>query len=559
MRIPKDLARREQFFYDTSKSCFASVETRKTAYALMKYYYEYGCAPEEGVAPYNKIYPTIETQTAFLFSADSTRFSAHLPPDTPEEEWAKVPAATKAVNSEWQRSNGDLVFKQCLTLSKVYGSMFMKSLPKSGQVAPFAVEPHMLGVFREDLNYLDRQEAVCHRYTMTKSALTNELVNHPQRGSILARLATRPRTDGGDDLPDSLRRIIVTNQAGVPPLVPGSNVTGNGAAFLDGRFDANPKLDVPTIDMEELWVWDDEADDYRVATIADGYICIYDRANFYLPKEHPFTQVCPNPAHGYFWGHAEISRLIPLQQFRNERIRQIRELLAKQVRPPTTMIGMWGAYDELDFALNQPGGVIGSQDPTAKAEQHRTPVPDDVWHDVNMIDEMFAEVSGLQNLLQGKGEAGVRSGRQTSELARLGSARIKQSALLIEDSLESIASKYFRVMRKYDDSKYRTEPTDKGVAPIPFTLKQMTEECIIKVDAHSNSPLFVEDQKADAAFMLENKVIDRESYLEITNPPMKDVLIRRLKVIEAGEQAAAKEKMDMERAELRAKHGPRAA
>jgi hypothetical protein len=49
---------------------------------------------------------------------------------------------------------------------------------------------------------------------------------------------------------------------------------------------------------------------------------------------------------------------------------------------------------------------------------------------------MFEEASGIVNVLQGKGETGVRSSGHASQLARLGSSRARKRALVVEDALE---------------------------------------------------------------------------------------------------------------------------
>ena len=109
-------------------------------------------------------------------------------------------------------------------------------------------------------------------------------------------------------------------------------------------------------------------------------------------------------------------------------------------------------------------------------------------------------------------------------------------------------------MRRFDDSEYQTVPSKDGEKPKTFILQQMDADVVVAVDGHSNSPLFVEDFKSDAAFMLENKIIDRESYIEMTSPPMKDVLLRRLKLMEQREEAARKEQMQAEAAKNASKH-----
>jgi hypothetical protein len=61
--------------------------------------------------------------------------------------------------------------------------------------------------------------------------------------------------------------------------------------------------------MYELWVWNDETQDYQVVTMADPDIFIYDRpgASVFLRGELPFVQICPNPQFDYYWGQSRSS------------------------------------------------------------------------------------------------------------------------------------------------------------------------------------------------------------------------------------------------------------
>ncbi|MEI8231691.1 MAG: hypothetical protein WCG32_03900, partial [Actinomycetes bacterium] len=52
------------------------------------------------------------------------------------------------------------------------------------------------------------------------------------------------------------------------------------------------------------------------------------------------------------------------------------------------------------------------------------------------------------------------------------------------------------------------------------------------VDAHSNSPIFTEDLRQLALNLFKAQAIDKESLLDLLEPPMKQQLKDRLKVME---------------------------
>jgi len=56
------------------------------------------------------------------------------------------------------------------------------------------------------------------------------------------------------------------------------------------------------------------------------------------------------------------------------------------------------------------------------------------------------------------------------------------------------------------------------------------------VDAHSNSPIFTEDQRSLAFNLFKAGVIDKESLLDMLDPPMKQLLKDRLKKMEEKQQ-----------------------
>ena len=64
-----------------------------------------------------------------------------------------------------------------------------------------------------------------------------------------------------------------------------------------------------------------------------------------------------------------------------------------------------------------------------------------------------------------------------------------------------------------------------------FIPEQFTDDYIVKVDAHSNSPIFTEDLKNLAFNLFKAGAIDQEALLDMLEPPMKQLLKDKLKTI----------------------------
>ena len=518
MKIPKALLDRDEFFRDIIYKCEVSLASRKVDYASLRNWYLFGNGPDEAPALYNKIFPHIDQLTSFLYSAETTRFSINLGASVPDNEHKKIPVLTKALNDEWLNSNADQVFSTATTWSLVYNSAYVKLIMNNGSVNPYMVEPGTVGVLREDITYTDRQEALIQKYYITKSELYARLYKHPRRDEILKKVGSMPHER--TEIANGLERIIISQ----------SNPTIYGNVNLDlaggNRYKAEVAED--TVEMTELWIWDDDERDYRVVTKADPDVIIYDRPGeqMFMKGELPFVQICPNPLYDYYWGASEVQRLVYLQQLRNRRMTEILDLLSKQVSPPTALIGFTGILDEKNFALNRAGGLLSTDMPNAKVEKMAPNMPPDLFTELREIDAMFEEASGIGNVLSGKGEAGVRSAGHASQLARLGSSRTKKRALVIEDSLEKLATLYLKSMKLYDDTHFKDSDGH------TFIAEQFTNNFVVKVDAHSNSPIFMEDNRQLAFNLHKAGAIDKRSLIELLEPPMKEELLSRLTMME---------------------------
>jgi len=199
-----------------------------------------------------------------------------------------------SLNDDWLDSNADQVFSSALTWSLVYNTTYVKLVYNNG-IYPYMIEPASMGVLREDTAYTDRQEALVQTYYITKSELMARLYSHPQRESILKRIQTGYHTKT-EDVPEGLDRIVMSQ----------TNPTIYGTVNLDlyGMNRYKARVAEETVKMNELWVWDSDILDYRVVTMADPDVFIYDRPGetVFLKGELPFVQICPNPQYDYYWG-----------------------------------------------------------------------------------------------------------------------------------------------------------------------------------------------------------------------------------------------------------------
>lgn len=524
MRIPTKPADRLFFVLDLVEKCMVSLEQRKTNYNTLRNYFLFGAAPNDSPAAFNKIYPHIDQLVSFLYSAETTRFNIKIGASVNKAEHRKIPTLIHALSDAWLDSNADMVFNDALTWSLCFNSTFIK-LAWRNSVHPFFVEPGCIGVLREDIAYTDRQEALAQKYYITKSELYNRLYSHPNRDEILKKINSvrHQRTDS----PQGVSRLITSQ---INPVM-----YGNVNLDLQSTNMYKPNVSEETVEMTELWVFDDETNDYQCITIADPGVVIYDRPgeSLFLRGELPFVQICPNPQYDYYWGQSEVQRLIYLQDMRNKRMGEILDLLSKQVNPPTALIGFTGILDEKDFALNRAGGLLATDMPNAKIEKLNPNIPNDAFREINEIDNMFAEMSGISSVLQGRGESGVRSAGHASQLARLGSSRAKKRALIVEDALEKVATLYLKMMQKYDN---RTYQDDQGTK---FIIEQFTRDFTVKVDAHSNSPIFMEDSRALAFNLYKAGALTKERLVDMVEPPGKDIIKEELrKMPQQGQQEA---------------------
>lgn len=547
MKIPKGDNERLTLYRELITNCLASRSRRIEQYSQNRRWFL--CGSNDGLSPYNKIASHIDQLRSFLYASDSTRFSVRLSSLARAIDYRRTHAVGRRINEEWKLSNADNIMQIAVLWALVYASTFVKILRrKGGGLEPYVVDPGTFGVLEENVPMLDRQEAFVHVTYITPSALNRALALHPHREQIMKDVtATGKTVTTTDNAGPMVRDILMTSQAlgGVGM----ANVTGITPTPMNSASDQiipeyAPQVEVDLIEYSELWAWNDDEDDYQVVSMAgnvdDARSIVYDRKNVYLPRrrgveaEQPFVQICPNPLYDYFWGAAEVDKLAPLQLKRNHRYEQIETILDKQAQPPGAWGGM-GLVEEKLAAFNNPGAQIAVGEGQLEYKTFVPPMPADLFQSIAQNDKEFDDASGLPNVTQGKGESGVRSAGHAGKLLTVGSSRAKARANVVEDSLEKAATLYGKCLYVDDPNELKDEDGN------DFIIAQMSPHFTVEVDAHSNSPVFAENNRETAEILLKAGMITPERFMEMMAPPMLDALLQdyKEKIAPAKARAAA--------------------
>jgi hypothetical protein len=502
--------------------CMATRRERVQMYNGLYHYYLFG-APDGSQSPYGKIYPHIDLLYAYLYSQATVEFAVGVQ-NVPEAVFKQAELIGRRSNVYFHEHGVADIFGEALKLSFVWGTTLLKMNNRSRpfKLEPYLIEPHNFGVLNEGVNLLRRQEAFCEAYTIGRDELRRRVSVLPNAEDIMRRIQASPVTDE-EAYPESIHRIIV---AGPSAMTSGTTRGVVNMPELFNQLKYKPEQVDDQVQMYELNVWDDDREDYRTITLAAPGVVIYGRKDignlFGIKGMHPYVHICPNRLHNYFYGWSEVTNLIRLQDWLSERLREIRRIMSLQADPPRAFAGFGGINDEKMAAFNTPGAYIGEQNPGAKVETLAPELPSGLFEEVYAIQGFYNDISGLSDILQGRGETGVRSMAQTSTLAKFGSARIKQRAQVIEQSLEDVGGLIVSLMRKKDEHRYTMGENEK------FIASQFSDDYQVNVDAHSMSPVFADDHKQLAMALLKFGAIDKQSALELMKPPKLELLKQRL-------------------------------
>lgn len=537
MDVPKSEKSLIRFARDQIEVCTYSQQDRAQSAAENLAYYEKGAA--DGESLYNRTGIHIDRTSSYLYAPGEIRYSIGFDATEGEPWLARARAASKYLSREYRRADADVIFSQGVDVGLIKGCTLMKhNWMEAGNFTsgfdPHLVHPEFFGVEREDLGRLEDQQCFVHTTYLSKFQLAQMLVGRADEDEMIKKLATL-----GGQSDDGLRRswlhqVII---GGVTPVSTSSASTARGQASLSpsSRTELSPKMIADLLRVDELWVVDNDRDDYTTIQLVEGEILLegkYRHRNLTGVRGlHPFSKICSDPVPGYFWGRSEVSRVKLLQDLLSGRMEDVRRILKLQIDEPMAFIGFNGLTSQKRRALMSPKGWIQEQSPGAKIERLGPKMPEDIFKEINTFVQMFDEIGGFKPILQGEGEPGVRANAHAQTLMRTASPKLRERALRVERDAEQSAHITFSLMQSKDARVFVSDKKEH------FLLRQMPQDCYIEVDSHSSSPAFIDDARELAFALAKVGAAGPAEVVKMIHPPMMDELLASIKEREAAKAA----------------------
>jgi hypothetical protein len=572
MRIPGKPRERAEFCADLIHQCSNSRSQRIQRGAAYRSIFYTG-NPDGIPQTFLRTQDLVRDLQAFLYSSADLRFSLDFYGTVSPAVRAKGKAAAAHLYEQTRKSRADRAISKAVLGGLIKGKTIYQTVYSRNGFEPYIIQPELFGVEREDLETLDRQSFFTHTTFLSKARFRQMIGVLPDKDQAeLMKGVTKfaKQANEGDNAAanSALKQIMV---GGLYPYTTASSPPNtSGGQVLNWLVTPQPMIRPDVIEelipYDELWVWDDDRDDWATMTLV-GDMMVFGRQQNYnafaesvktgakrdgvelpdtnnpLRGKHGFVEFCPLPMEDYFWGYSVVALVSLLQLSLNNRIDGINTMLRIQEDPPRIMTGSTAVNQNAYAKLKKPGGYYTDGNPNAKINEITKPIPPDVWNSFHELNAMIDVVAGFPASTKGEGEAGVRSQGHADRLVQMGTARHKEPALEIEGSVEEVAGLMLDILRARDttiltgwvmpsvksietdlEPDPSLEPPAEGMQAISFQLHHLPENVRVTTDGHSQSPAFSQEAKLTAIALAKQGAMPPKRLVESLHPPNADAI-----------------------------------
>lgn len=563
MKIPSKTRDRARWAAQKVKEC--TVSRAERVQRGLAYRNLFLTGSEDGVPQtFLRTQDALRDLLAFVFSPSDLRFAIDYFGQVSPVERAKGMAAASALHQHITEAEVDDNCSECVLWSLVKGKTVQQMVWSRNGLEPYLIQPEAFGVGNESISSLERQEMFVHTSFKTRSRYAQIISGLPVKRQIeLMKTANTiaVKTREGEDSNGVLRQVIV---GGLYPYSSSGSPAQTSGGMVTHLFAPQASMDSGSVEslvpIDELWVWNDDQDDWATLTLVGDELIFGDHELFNafsnqfqplvtdhnnpLAKKHGFVEYCPMPLDGYFWGVPYTFLVALLQRSINKRIDGINIMLRKEEDPPRVFSGTTSVNQNALAKLNRPGGYFTDSSPNAKINNLEREIPTDIWRSFSELNSMFDTIMGAPAITQGQGEGSVRSQGHAETLLRTGAARHKDAALKIERSVSKMGGLCLSILQAKSTEKLvawvgpkvksieidkepdpSLEPPVEGMQPVTFQLRHLSNRAKVGVDGHSSSPAFSQEARQLAFALNKAGAMSPTRLIEATHPPQEDSLI----------------------------------
>lgn len=550
--IPVPTNKREllDFANELIDQCRISVAMRSSYYKQLNLISETG-RYDGSKALINMLQMQLVRAAAHMFSPVELKFSLDYGRPYPPVEYERAKVVAKELTRTWDRNNTDMTFGRGVFEALKYGASILKQWPQIEGTDEHPVYydklimPWQFGVYREDENRIDRQEAVCETTMLTMPEVWRRIYHLPDARKLFEKIKVNARTGTAASGVDSNQHWVLS---ATPLNTSGVENTTQPGGIVQVTSDANygvmgPIIAPEVVQMHELWVKDET--DYVTIQVIEPDILIaplYKKANLLgIEGTTPYRLIQPNEVTNWFWGRSELVDLIEPQSLLATWCDDTRRLMGLQIEKILGFTGDAGITDELYSQMRLSGFL--NLPPGADIKDVTPKLPAELIPMLKFVIEMINTLGGFPDIMQGKGEQGVRAGSHANTLLKTASPSLRDRSLLVERQCATCADLTLQMMEAKDDDYYwlKADQPIKDVDETKFLLSNLPEDWRVTIDSHSSSPIFA-DENAQLIFAARKLgTVDDEYVLDNMPFPNKEPA----KVALRNKQAKQAQQLDM--------------
>lgn len=483
-----------------------------------------------------------------LFSPVELKFALDFDSVRPAADIERGAVAAKTLTRTWERQDIDFTFGNGVRESLKYGACILKQWVEEHAKEKLSfnsklVMPWQFGVYREDETSLDKQQAMCETSLLTMPEVWRRIYHLPKAQDFYKRIAAHARRgESADDPASYFHQVLSTSQLNTSGLdsarpLPGGILSIGGG---DPITSMGPIIAPETVQFHELWVQDET--DYTTIQLIEPDIIIaplFKKANLLVPGQHPYTLIQPNQVTNWIWGRSELIDLIEPQNLLATWCDDLRRLFGLQVDKILAFAGDNTITDEV-YAQFRTGGYTNLT-PGSSVQDLTPKIPPEALPLLNFMIQIINTLGSFPEIMQGKGEAGVRAGVHANTLLKTASPTLRKRALLVERQCEAAADLTLTIREAKDPNPLWVNADNmEAVEQTKFLLTDLPDDWRVKVDSHSSSPIFSDENQQLIMGGLRMGYLDAEYAIDNLPYPNKEAA----KVGYKKKSAAKKKQMD---------------